>query len=331
MSQINIGGKGRYIDHQGTEVYLGIAKSNGGAAIYSVSSASAPSRQSVWNVSGYGNQVAVDSTGDYFYMGVETTGNSFLVYDRAPSLTLTDALDIDDEVRVVELNGGDYAFLGCENDTQGFRVIDITDPYNIALVATLDVGEEVNAIEVSGALAYVGTDNENGSLTWVDISDPENPELLGSLDVGGEIADIVKLGDYLYVAVDDQNQGLVAINVTNPLDPTVSYARDILGKGTGIDAAGDYVYISTDTSNKGLVIIGATVAGVNLIGTYTSVAFDTGSESTRYNFIEWTTSEVAGGSIALQIRTADTLENLSSATWVGSDGTPSTVYSKPKD
>jgi hypothetical protein len=193
-------------------------------------------------------------------------------------------------------------------------------------MAAIDVGEEVNAIELLGNLAYVGTDEDDDSLQWVDISNPSAPNVLGSLDVGGEIADLVISGDYLYAAVDDQNQGLVVINISNPLAPYVSYQRDIEGKGTGIDVEGDYVYISTDTSNKGLVVVGTVVSGIQTTGTYTSVAFDTGSDTARYNFIEWEHTEVAGGSVELRIRTADSEAGLTTATWVGSDGTVNTSY-----
>ena len=72
--------------------------------------------------------------------------------------------------------------------------------------------------------------------------------------------------------------------------------------------------------------MGTTVTGVTTSGTYISNYLDTGSADPLYNFIEWEHTEVPGGSVKLQIRTADSVENLETAAWVGSDGTNATYY-----
>ena len=66
--------------------------------------------------------------------------------------------------------------------------------------------------------------------------------------------------------------------------------------------------------------------GYFISGTFESSAFDTGAVSPVYNYINWTTDEPAGTRIEWQLRTADTQAGLSSATWVGSDGTSGTYY-----
>jgi len=61
-------------------------------------------------------------------------------------------------------------------------------------------------------------------------------------------------------------------------------------------------------------------------GHFISSAYDTNSPSSNYNTIAWNSAVPAVTELKFQIRTADTEENLSSATWVGSDGTNSTYY-----
>jgi hypothetical protein len=68
------------------------------------------------------------------------------------------------------------------------------------------------------------------------------------------------------------------------------------------------------------------VSEVSTSGEFVSQTFDSGSSDTRYNFIEWDNSDVPSGTIKFQIRTASSAGGLSSAAWVGSDGTSATYY-----
>lgn len=69
--------------------------------------------------------------------------------------------------------------------------------------------------------------------------------------------------------------------------------------------------------------------GFSTVGDYISSAYDTGSEDTIYNYIDWTIDKPANTDIQWQLRTADTQANLPSATWVGADGTAGTYYDTP--
>jgi hypothetical protein len=62
-------------------------------------------------------------------------------------------------------------------------------------------------------------------------------------------------------------------------------------------------------------------------GAYLSAQYDLGTEDLRYNFIAINKTLTPSSSIDLQMRTADSISNLNSASWVGPDGTSSTYYS----
>lgn len=327
VKELDVGGKGRYITKDGNYVYMGVQKSGGGFVIVDVSNPASATKIATLNVGGYGNQPK--ASGNYVFFGVENDDGGFKVIDvnNKSSPVVRKTLDFDATVQAVYLKNT-YAYLGLDDDHLAFRVVSISDPINPQLRASINVGEEINAIDISGPIAYAATEEDDDALQVIDITNPESPSLITQNDGDneGEIQDISILDNYLYAAVDNTNGGLMAFSIENPLAPSWLYTTDITGKGTGIQALGNYIYITTDVNNRGLVIIGTTQTSVSTSGTYTSNILDTGSTDTRYNFIEWDHNEVPGGDVKFQMKTADTGDNLATATWIGSDGTNATYY-----
>ena len=322
-SELYVWKKGNALVKDGNMVYMGIEAKNPAIAMIDVSNPLSPAATHAWELDGYGGKPAVSN--NYLYTAAKSSNNGLSMYSIPNIPFATDFLSLATGVHTIEIDGN-YAYLGVDADSSGLRVVDISVPTNINQIASLDVGEEVNAIVINGFIAYLGTEDSNNSLQVVNISDPANPTLINSLNIGGEIQDLVIQGNLMYAAVDNQNAGMAAINISNPLAPTLAYNLDIQGKGTGIDADANYIYVSSDTANKGVVIIGATQSGAATGGSYTSQIFDTGSTTTRYNFIEWDHIEVPGGTITFQIKTASSSSGLATATWVGSDGTNGNYY-----
>ncbi len=330
-SEVDIGNKGNRLTKAGNYVYMGTEDNDLGLAVVNASDPNNAFFYFSWSLGEEGNQPTI--SGNYLYMAVDEDDSGLQVFDvsagQLPTPLLTDSYNFDNEAHITKINGN-YAYVGLDDDSLGLRIMDISDPYDINEIASLNVGEEVNAITITGTIAFIGTEDSNDSLQVINISDPENPTIVTSLDVGGEIEDLVISGDYLYAAVDEQNAGLAAINISNPFSPYLVYNLDIEGKGSGIDEQGAYIFVSTDTKNKGLIIIGTTVASVVESGSFMSQIFDTESSDTRYNFIEWDHEEVPSASVKFQLRTADSIENIATATWVGSDGTVDTYYENPR-
>lgn len=329
IASLNIGGKGRYLIKSENYVYVSVEKSDAGLAIVDVANPNSPILVSTLDIDGEGNQPVI--SGNTLYMGVNEDDAGLAIIDvtnkAAPSII--DQVDVEDEVYAVHLNAV-HLYLGLEEDEEGFKVMDISNPQSVYAVTSLDVGEEVNAIEKLSSFVFLGTEDANNSLKVVGVTDPENPSIIASLDVEAEIQDLSIHGDYLYAAMDDNEAGLAVIDISDPIHPSLVYTTDIMGKGTGIDADDQHVYITLDVNNRGLVIVSTAQASVQTSGTYTSNELDTGSATTRYNFIEWDHVDVPGGSVQLQLRTADTLPNIQNAIWVGPDGTGNTFYEIPR-
>ena len=324
IKQVDIGGKGLAVTKQGNYLYVGVYNSSKGLAVVDVSNPASAFLVTKKYVFGEGDAVAIN--GNYLYMGIRNYPILVVVNISTPTnpyvysfyITTNNVYDID--------IAGDYAYCGVDDDWLGFQIFDISAPASIFPISFLSVGEEVNAVALQGSYAFLGTEKYNDSFYVVDISDPDNPEVENHINIEGEIQDLVVEGDYVYAAVDETNEGLSAINISTPTSPYLVYTTDILGKATSVKSDGSYVYITIDVNNKGLIILGTTVVESVATGSYISQPYDTGSSNTRYNFIEWDSVAVPGGSAKLQIRTASTEAGLSSATWVGSDGTAATYY-----
>ncbi|MBT4917263.1 prepilin-type N-terminal cleavage/methylation domain-containing protein [Candidatus Peregrinibacteria bacterium] len=321
-----VGGKGRYVFKKGDYIYMGVQSWLTGLAIVDVSNPNSADWEAGWFIGHYGNKPTVDDDNNLF-IGSDWDWYSMLIYDVTNKSfpILTEIEDFNDDVHVIELYG-DYAFVGIDDDSDALHIGDISNLSEVDKITSMDVGEEINSIVRQGTILYVGTEDSDDSLHIIDISNIESPSEITSLDVGGEIEDIAIDGEYLYAALNSTNSGLASVNISNPSAPSLTYNLDIEGKGTGIDTDGDYVYISTNTSNRGLVIIGTTEVSSVTSGDYISDIYNTGSASTRFNYIEWEHTEVPGGDIRFQLRTSSSEEGLESETWVGPDGTNSTYY-----
>lgn len=325
VAEFDIGGKGRYITKDGNYLYIGVAHSSKGLAIVDVSDPASPVLTKQYNVGAYGNMPMV--SGNTLFMGIEKSTSSFLAINitNKSSPSTLGTYNPGAETRSVHLYGS-YAYIGTTASSNSFRVINIASPSSMTLAAQYSPGSAVNAIEVYSSVAYLGLDNSSSSLKVLNMSNPLSPSLVMSVNVSGKIQDLAIQDGYLYAPTDQTNYSLAVLNVSSPLAPVLTYFADLTGKGTGVFTTTDNVYLSLDTNNKGLVLVETVNVELASPGYFTSEVLDTGSTDTRYNFIEWEGTVPLTGSLEFQIRTASTSVGISSATWVGSDGTSGTTY-----
>lgn len=326
VKQFDVGGKGRYLYKSGNYVYMGVETSSKGLAIIDVSNVNVPVLKSQTNVGAYGNQTFV--VGNYLYMGVEDSTYGFYIYDISnPSSPVRKSrLNVGGAVTAVQVSGN-YAYIGTKNSYREFQIVNISNPNSPSVSGYLNLVSPVNAVSLNGITAYLGLDQSSNSFNTINISNVSNPSFISSLEVNGKVQDIGILGNYAYVALDVEEDGMGVVNIISPNAPFLAFNEDMEGKGTGVTVSGGYVYLSLDTSNKGLVITGTTVTTVATSGTYLSSILDTGSVDTLYNYLLWSGTTAPGGSIAFQLRTADTSAHISTAIFVGPDGTSATYYS----
>ena len=97
-------------------------------------------------------------------------------------------------------------------------MIDISDPLNPRILASVALPGWVGAVALGGNYAYVlgVTGHYDGHLAVVDIADPEHPEAVGDLDLPDDSGDLAVSGTYVYIA---QQFGLQVVDVRIPEVP----------------------------------------------------------------------------------------------------------------
>lgn len=332
------GSKETYVTKSGNYLYCGVGNKNGGLVVVNVSNPSSPVIAKTVDIGDSGLRPTV--SGNYLYMPVADKGTASLkiynITDRANPIYVSTVTTVA-QVKSLEVSGN-YAYIGMNNSSgwgnpvNSFAIYNVSNPSSAVKVSELDVGDWINTISVSGPMAYLAIPGHSGQKTIiaVNINNINSPVIQSNIDITDTIQDIDIYGNRLYAAIDRTNQGLAAIDIDNPYNPSVLYKMDIGGKATGIDTDEHHIYIAIDTSNKGLAVLEREQTGVATSGDFISINYDTGSADTKYNYIEWEGSLAPSGSVRVQIRTADTIPHLSTAVWVGSDGTASSYYANSR-
>lgn len=142
---------------------------------------------------------------------------------------------------------GDYLYIA--NATDGFVVVNVSDPTTPDVVANLDLPGDACCIDISGNYAYVG-DNED-TLRVINISNPANPSQVGKIAVGAEALDVCVVGNYAYVAA--RSQGLMIIDISTPSSPSLEGQYNTTGFSYDVIVDGNYAYIADAT--RGVRII----------------------------------------------------------------------------
>ena len=198
---------------------------------------------------------------------------------------------------------GHYAYVAAQGllsgqpkspDTSGgaFDVIDVSNPGNPTIVATIDNGSlpapwtgqnilrHADSVSLSGNYAYV-TASYSDRLAVIDISNPRSPAIVASLldstaqAPAGTLefpVDVVAQGDYAYVADQTDPGRLTIVDVSNPSSPQVagSLTSGAMSGAYRVRARGNDVFVSAadasavsevDVSNPAAPRLKSSVAG----------------------------------------------------------------------
>jgi hypothetical protein len=157
------------------------------------------------------------------------------------SAVLTDCTAFSQSVSSVKVFGN-YAYVGEECGREGrLQIIDVYDPANPSVAASVDTSGWAKGVYVAGNYAYV-TGGEG--LQVIDVSDPENPNIVGSVDTPGTADDVYVSGNYAYVA--DGGSGLRVIDVSDPQNPAIVGSVDTPGGAGDVYVSGNYAYVTGD-------------------------------------------------------------------------------------
>ncbi len=131
------------------------------------------------------------------------------------------------------------------SDTNGMKILNVTDPSNITELAQYDY--KVSDIQFVGNLAYMAcsghwTEPEGNGFKIFNITNPLNLVELGSFHDGGHPIDVEIIGDIAILS--DMDEGIEVINVSNPSHPVKITQYYDGGNATNFQIIDDLIYVA---------------------------------------------------------------------------------------
>jgi hypothetical protein len=133
------------------------------------------------------------------------------------------------------------------SDSQGIRVLDISDPSSPQQVNVITSPDRAECIVMDGAYAYAGYEVGGGGprvyyLQVFEVTDPETLQARGSVVLPRQVLDIEIVGHHAYVST--VGAGFFCCNVADPDNPYILgtlYTKDVSSEAAH---AGGYILIA---------------------------------------------------------------------------------------
>ncbi|PIT86498.1 MAG: hypothetical protein COU33_02805, partial [Candidatus Magasanikbacteria bacterium CG10_big_fil_rev_8_21_14_0_10_43_6] len=177
-------------------------------------------------------------TGESSFGATTTIASNFVVEGRSAAPILISTTDFGAGSIYDLFVQGDYLYIPRQGD--GLKIIDITDPTNIASTTEFNPAYSISGIFVSGNYAYVS--GGNGEVHVLDVSNPSQVREVSQHTVSGStsVTDLFVSGNYAYVDANDE--GLVVLDIGDP-ENIFEVGRYISSSnGRDVDVYGEYAY-----------------------------------------------------------------------------------------
>ena len=155
---------------------------------------------------------------------------------------------------------GNYLYMVGDSNAQSnnFRVLDVSQPNNVLVVAGMRLFNNILDIKISGDFAYLASVANEAELQVVDISTPSNPSVVGTLDMPDNKGMYALQTDdnYLYAGMN-RNSGaeFYVLEYSNPEAPTVVGEYEVGGEVFDIEVVGTTAYLAIDDNSSSLLIL----------------------------------------------------------------------------
>lgn len=335
VGSVDIGADINGIIIDGNYAYLATSDNSRELDIFNISVKALPVRIASVDIDKNRDGLAIEKTGNTIFIGRDAGDSELISIDVSTpaSPVILDEFDHGGDVNEIA-SYGNYLIGGTDSNTEEIAIWDVTLPVSIAGTAVIDLSGNTNveSIFVAGDVLYIGRDIDSAEeLLLYDISTPASPVALSSFEVGDRIDTIFVDGDYAFLGTDTPGAELFIVDISNTSSPSFVTSFDAGDVIEGLDGNGTSVIAVSDADGMELQIFQAGDAASDIIpyGTFTSQIFDTTSAATVWSTINW--SDNGEGAITFRLRTADSLANMETAIWVGSDGTADTQYTTTGD
>ena len=180
---------------------------------------------------------AVAVQGNYAYIGIGPRLSVLDVTDpNAPAL-IGNSAPLGDAIQTIELSGT-LAYV--VNGSDGFHIMDISDPQAPFEVGFLDTPQSALDVKVSGDYAFVAA--AWAGLRIIDISQPAQPVEIGFYDTLSQTHALAISGTSIFLA--DGGDGLRVINAADPFAPVEMGFYDTPGYANDVAINGERAYVA---------------------------------------------------------------------------------------
>ncbi len=175
-----------------------------------------------------GNTQAIAVSGDITWAGIGLSLTSVDISDPSAPKMLGKSAPFTDTIQDIFIQGK-TAFVAA--GSAGLQIVDITNPAQPNILASIQSASFAEGIAVLGKTAYLA--NGATGINIIDVSDPKKPLQISTVNPDYYAFDIVCAGKYAYIAAGES--GLLVLDIKDPSQPkeiaqldTKGYAYEVV-------------------------------------------------------------------------------------------------------
>lgn len=332
LGSLDLGADVEDVVVSGNYAYVATSDNSGEMKVIDITTKTSPTILATFNAPGSQDGLSIALSGTTLFFGRVQSSNPelYTISVATPSSPTTlDTTEYSADISALVVSGN-HVFAATTDNSKELAVFDASITTNVTEAASYNATGSENglAIDVNGTTLVLGrADAATGELLVFNISSPTSPSLSGIGVVDDDVNGLSLDGtNTVYLATGEGDEEFMRWNISTPSSPTLDASLDMNANATDVMFSGSYAYLASEHNSQELQIVGegSPPSGYTPEGTFTSQAFDSGS-AVSWDSIGWT--ESGTGDVVYRLRTANSQANLTTATWVGSDGTASTTYS----
>ena len=200
---------------------------------------------------------SVTVAGNYAYTIEENSPDFFVIDVSNPATPLQKAkLTLAGGSGRYVMVRGNYVFATTTNNASGaeFFVIDVTTPTTPSVVGSLEIGGNVNEVNVLKNVAYLATGIDTKELMAVDVTTPASPTILGSYDAAGSadgLAVHAKSKNRVYLGrASSSDKELFVLDATTPSAITTRGSVDTSDTINSLMTAATLTFLGMSDTNE---------------------------------------------------------------------------------
>ncbi len=155
------------------------------------------------------------------------------------------------------------AFIGGSGDPKGFSIVDISDPADPRLIATVPLPFDTGEFDIEGHYLYIPADY--GEIEIYDISNPLTPVFVDSMEFSFSISYIKVIDDTMYIGRRvGSHSAMFIVDVSDPHNPVLLGESDATRAPCEIVIREQYIHVA-DSSNGFLIFDASDPGNIELI------------------------------------------------------------------